>query len=197
MHCWIILFNLLHCLNISAQHVMERTKQYPIGKFIFNKDFNETEFLAWIQQIEDFPSLLIQEVQGLTAEQLDTPYREGGWTVRQVIHHCADSHMNSFCRFKLALTEDNPTVKPYHEDLWAELPDGKTSPVEDSLAIIQAVHKRWVLLMRSMKSEDFQKTFFHPERKQSIGLDFNVALYAWHCKHHLGHIQLVSGSLQL
>ncbi|UJP67127.1 putative metal-dependent hydrolase [Mongoliitalea daihaiensis] len=176
---------------------MERTKQYPIGKFTFHKDYSEQDFIAWIQSIQDFPMLLRKEVQTLTDEQLNTPYREGGWTVRQVIHHCADSHMNSFCRFKLALTEDNPTVKPYHEDLWAELPDGKSAPVQDSLAIIQAVHTRWVLLMRTMKQEDFQKTFYHPERKQSIALDFNVALYAWHSHHHLGHIQLVSGSLQL
>jgi hypothetical protein len=176
---------------------MECTKQYPVGKFIFPKAYSQEEFFSWIQSIQDFPVLLRQEVQTLTGEQLDTPYREGGWTVRQVIHHCADSHMNSFCRFKLALTEDNPTVKPYHEDLWAELPDGKSAPIEDSLAIIQAVHTRWVLLMRAMKQEDFQKTFYHPERKQSIALDFNVGLYAWHSRHHLGHVQLVSGSLQL
>lgn len=175
---------------------MEYTKQYPVGKFIFQSSYTEADLQSWIDTIEEFPALLEAEVQDLTEEQLNTPYRDGGWTVRQVIHHLADSHMNSFCRFKLALTEENPTVKPYHEELWAELPDGKSAPIADSMAIIHAVHRRWVLLMRSMKIEDFQKTFYHPERKQSIALDFNVGLYAWHSRHHLGHVQVVSGSLQ-
>ncbi|MGY6522978.1 MAG: YfiT family bacillithiol transferase [Mongoliitalea sp.] len=177
--------------------MMEFTKQYPVGKFVFPSAYTETDFQSWIATIKEFPALLEAEVQDLIEEQLNTPYRDGGWTVRQVVHHLADSHMNSFCRFKLALTEENPTVKPYHEELWAELPDGKSAPIADSLAIIRAVHRRWVVLMRSMNIEDFQKTFYHPERQQSIALDFNVALYAWHCRHHLSHIRLVSGSLQL
>lgn len=175
----------------------DRTKQYPIGKFTFQSSYTEEELRRWITTIETFPTLLEEEILALNEEQMNSPYREGGWTVRQVVHHCADSHMNSFCRFKLALTEENPQVKPYHEELWAELPDGKSAPVADSLAIIKAVHSRWVLLMNAMSLQQFKRTFFHPERKQSITLDFNVALYAWHSMHHLGHIQLVSGKLLL
>jgi hypothetical protein len=126
-------------------------------------------------------------VKGLSDSQLDTPYREGGWTVRQVIHHVPDSHLNAYIRVRLALTEDNPTIKPYEEKLWAELPDARTAPVELSLGLLESVHARWVLLMRSIAPEDFARRFIHPEGWNGT-LDTIAAMYAWHCHHHTAHI---------
>jgi uncharacterized damage-inducible protein DinB len=125
-------------------------------------------------------------VAGLTEQQLDTPYRAGGWTVRQVVHHVPESHMNSYVRFKLALTEDDPVIKPYDEVLWAKLADAY-APIEGSLALLDALHQRWVPLLESMKDGDFERTFRHPELGP-VRLDQNLALYAWHGKHHVAHI---------
>lgn len=143
---------------------------------------------GFIADIESFPVRLRNAVENLTEVQLDTPYREDGWTIRQVVHHCADSHMNSQIRYKLALTEENPTIKPYYEDRWAELADSKEFPVEVSLKLIESIHQRWVHLLRSMKEEDFKRTFFHPEHNRSVSLGETTALYAWHSNHHLAHI---------
>ena len=126
-------------------------------------------------------------MQGLSEARLDTPYRPGGWTVRQVVHHLPDSHLNSYVRFKLALTEEEPTIKPYYEDRWAELQEAKTAPIELSLALLDSLHKRWVLMLRSMKSEDWKRTFRHPDLGV-VSLEKNVALYSWHGRHHVAHI---------
>ena len=120
-------------------------------------------------------------------EQLDTPYRPGGWTVRQVVHHLPDSHMNAYVRFRLALTENEPTIKPYEQQLWAELPDAKTADIEMSLKLFEGLHQRWVLLLRSMKPEDFHRKYIHPESGVNV-LDNVLQLYAWHGKHHVAHI---------
>lgn len=126
-------------------------------------------------------------VQGLSPQQLDTRYRPQGWTVRQVVHHVPDSHMNAYIRFKLALTEDAPTIKTYHEDLWAELADSRSTPVETSLTLLETLHERWVALLRSLKDEDWKRSFRHPELGP-MPLDANLALYAWHGAHHTAHI---------
>jgi uncharacterized damage-inducible protein DinB len=126
-------------------------------------------------------------VARLTDEQLDTPYRDGGWTVRQVVHHVPESHLNSYVRFKLALTEHEPTIKPYFEDRWAELEDARTAPIELSLNLLDAVHGRWVWFLRSLKPTDFERAFQHPDLGK-VTLDKNVALYAWHGRHHVAHI---------
>ena len=127
-------------------------------------------------------------VEGLSSEQLDTPYRPGGWTVRQVVHHVPDSHMNSYVRFKLALTEDEPTIKPYEQERWAELADARNEPVETSLVLLESLHRRWVSLLKSLKAAELARTFRHPELGV-MTLDRNLALYAWHGKHHVAHIK--------
>lgn len=160
--------------------------RYPIGKFERPDTVTADQRTAWIGDIEATPARFREIVSGLDDEQLDTPYRPGGWTVRQVVHHVADSHMNSFIRFRLGLTEDEPTVKPYDEKRWAELCDSGM-PVEVSLQIIEALHRRWVVLLRGMSDADFSRTFRHPEMG-SFRLDSNLALYAWHGKHHEAHI---------
>ena len=142
--------------------------QYPIGKFVWTHSgeglvASEEDRQGWLADIEDMPSRLWAAVTGLTEAQLDTPYRPGGWTVRQVVHHLADSHLNSYVRFRLALTEDEPTIKPYNEKLWAQLSDAQTAPADLSLTLVEALHQRWVLLLRSLKPEDFARTVRHPE----------------------------------
>jgi uncharacterized damage-inducible protein DinB len=164
--------------------------KYPIGPFTSPDEITSEMIQNWIEDIETFPKLLRDSVQNLTEKQLNTPYREGGWTVRQVVHHCADSHMNSFIRFKLALTEDNPTIKGYKEAAWAEMPDCLQVPLEPSLKLLGGVHERWTVLLKSLSTDDLKKTFFHPERQRSIPLDQTIALYAWHGKHHLGHVKI-------
>ena len=129
-------------------------------------------------------------VEGMKEQQLNTPYREGGWTVRQVVHHVPDSHMNSYIRFKLALTEHEPTIKPYDEAQWAELIDAKDAPIETSLQLLEALHHRWVMLLRSLSDEDVKKQFTHPELGL-VSIDKYIALYAWHGKHHVAHIMSV------
>jgi hypothetical protein len=143
--------------------------------------------IEFIQRIADAPPEVKAAVQGLTEKQLDTPYREGGWTVRQVVHHLPDSHINSYVRFRLALTEDEPTIKPYNERLWAELFDARTAPVALSLQLLESLHERWVMLLRSLKPSDFSRTFRHPEHG-ARNLDWLLQLYAWHGRHHVAHI---------
>ena len=162
--------------------------RYPIGLHDMSKEVSENDVREFIGIIENFPGRLRRSVEGLNDEQLDTRYREGGWTVRQVVHHVADSHVNSYVRFKWTLTEDRPAVKAYYEDRWAELPDGKGAPVEASLSLLDAIHNRWVILLKSLSMEDLKKKFEHPESGEII-LDRNIGLYAWHCDHHLAHIE--------
>jgi hypothetical protein len=161
--------------------------RYPIGKFHFEGPLSESERKRAIAEIAAAPAAFREAVSDLSAEQLDTPYREGGWTVRQVIHHVPDSHMNAYLRFKLALTEEEPTIKPYAEDRWAELADTKATPVEVSLILLDSLHHRWVTLLGSLGPHDWKRNFRHPELGV-VSLEKNVALYAWHGKHHLGHI---------
>ena len=161
--------------------------QYPIGKFQPAEKVSDQDRRAFIQQIEDAPASLWSAVTGLSEQQLDTAYREGGWTVRQVVHHLADSHMNAFIRFKLAMTEDQPTVKTYQQERWSELPDAKTAPVVLSLNLFDSVHKRFVALLRSMSAADFSRKMNHPEQG-IVTLDRYLGLYAWHGCHHVAHI---------
>ena len=161
--------------------------QYPIGKFQFPENISEQDRQTFIEQIEKAPAALWSAVTGLSEKQLDTPYRDGGWTVRQVVHHLADSHMNALVRFKLAMTEDQPTIKTYDQKGWAELPDAKTAPVVVSLNLVDMVHKRLVTLLRSMTAADFARTMNHPEQG-IVTLERYLSLYAWHGRHHIAHI---------
>ena len=161
--------------------------RYPIGKFSYEGELTQDARRRAMDDIEAAPARLRAAVEGLSPEQLDTPYRRDGWTVRQVVHHLADSHLNAYTRSKLALTEEEPTVKPYDETRWAELSDARTAPVEISLALLESLHRRWVLLLRSLAPTDFARRFQHPELGV-VSLDKNLALYAWHGRHHLAHI---------
>jgi len=160
---------------------------YPIGKFKPEPELTDTKRRQLIDDIAAAPAALRNAVKGLSKEQLDTPYRPGGWTVRQVVHHLPDSHMNAYFRFKLALTENEPTIKPYEQQLWAELPDARTADIEMSMNLLEGLHQRWVLMLRSMKADDFHRKFIHPESGANI-LDKILQMYAWHGKHHVAHI---------
>ena len=161
--------------------------RYPIGKFSYDGLPTEEQRKKLIDDIAQAPAALRAAVRGLSPQQIETPYRDGGWTVRQVVHHVPDSHMNAYIRFKLALTEDEPTIKPYMEDRWATLPDTQAAPLEVSLALLDALHDRWVCLLRSMQPQDWQRTFRHPELGV-MPLEKTLALYAWHGRHHVAHI---------
>lgn len=162
--------------------------KYPIGKYAFNKDAGENEINQWVSEIGQFPATLKNAVKGLNDAQLDAPYREGGWTVRQVVHHMADSHMNAFIRLKLALTEDHPTIKPYEENLWAEMSDSKNFPIESSLSLVESLHVRWVQMLKNIKTSELDRTVYHPSSKRDMSVKFLLGLYAWHGKHHVAHI---------
>lgn len=161
--------------------------KYPIGKFVSRKSLTVEERRTLIGEIAATPAALRDAVRGLDESQLDTPYRDGGWTIRQVVHHVPDSHLNAYIRLKLALTEDVPTIKPYDEAEWARLPDSRDTPVEVSLTLLESVHDRWVRLMRALDEAAFQRQFRHPEHG-AVTIDWLVAMYAWHGRHHTGHI---------
>jgi hypothetical protein len=161
--------------------------RFPIGEFHIEGEITDATRRDWIEQLAAAAEQYRAAVKDLTPEQLDTPYRPGGWTVRQVVHHLPDSHMNSYVRYRLALTEDEPEIKPYMEDRWAELPDARTGPIEPSLELLAALHERWTQLLRSLTAEQWKRRFRHPERGV-VSLDWNLGLYAWHCRHHLAHI---------
>ena len=165
----------------------EQDLRYPIGKSDMKTPLAAGERAQRIDFIAALPAQLRKAVSGLTDAQLDTPYRPGGWTVRQLLHHVPESHMNSYIRFKLALTEEEPTIKPYDEDAWAHLTDATTAPVDVSLDLLDTLHQRWVLLLRSMSAGQWSRTFRHPDAGV-LRLDVNAMLYAWHGKHHLTHI---------
>jgi uncharacterized damage-inducible protein DinB len=162
--------------------------RYPVGKFDFDAPVTETDYPRLIAEIAETPGALRRAVAGLSRDQLETRYRPEGWTVKQVVHHVPDSHMNAYCRFKLALTEDEPTIKPYDEAKWAELPDSQQVPIAVSLDLLEALHQRWVALLRSMDAANFNRGLRHPERDQVLTLAQMLALYAWHGRHHVGHI---------
>ncbi|MBE4908570.1 putative metal-dependent hydrolase [Bacillus luteolus] len=161
-------------------------ERYPIGKFQFRDELTSEVIKEWITEIERLPVYLRDAVSKLNEEQLDTPYREGGWTIRQVVHHVADSHMNAFIRIKLALTEFKPVIKTYEEARWAEHTD-YILPIENSLTLLESLHKRFVTLLRDLNPSDLQKTFIHPDSGE-ISIAKNIGIYAWHGRHHLAHI---------
>lgn len=162
--------------------------RYPIGRFTYAGPMAPADRSREIEEILRTPEELRAAVEELSAKQLDTPYREGGWTVRQVVHHVADSHLNAYVRFRLGLTEEAPAIQPFDEARWAELADARSAPVELSLALLESLHERWVLLLRSLAPADFQRTVRHPEWSEPLTLDKLVALYSWHGRHHTAHI---------
>ena len=161
--------------------------KYPIGQFEHTGEISNEDVQNWIDEIAGLPEQLRSTVEGLTEEQLDTPYRPEGWTIRQVVHHIADSHLNSIIRFKWTLTEDTPTIKTYFEERWAELADYRLVPLESSLNFIVSLHERWVILLRSLDKNDLSKEFIHPDSGR-VDLARNIGIYAWHGRHHLAHI---------
>ena len=165
-------------------------RRFPIGKHIRLGKYVAEEVAKGIRDLEAFPALLRNKVSGLSEADLERKYRPGGWTVRQVVHHVADSHMNSYTRFKLALTEDRPVIKPYFEERWAELADGKSGDLGVSLSLIDGLHARLVALLRSLDEAALTRTFFHPETGRDVFLFDNVGVYSWHGRHHLAHIDL-------
>lgn len=170
---------------MNNQQDLEKLK-YPIGKFQVIGIINDSQIDEWIKQIEVLSSKIIEAVMNLNDEQLNTPYRPGGWTVRQVVHHLSDSHANSYIRFKLALTEDKPVIRPYDEKRWAELPDYQLD-IEESLNFLDSLHKRWVNLLTNLSDMDLEKQFVHPESGTKT-LKETIGYYAWHGNHHLAHI---------
>lgn len=162
--------------------------KYPIGKFIAPGEITFEQIQEGIEEIAALPAKIRAAVSGLTDEQLDTPYRPEGWTLRQVIHHLPDSHMNAYIRFKFALTEENPTIMPYFEERWAEVGDAKHGPIDSSLILLEGLHARWVSMMTAMDQGDFYRTYYHPANGHMYPLGLVVALYRWHGEHHLQHI---------
>ncbi|QOS77722.1 putative metal-dependent hydrolase [Paenibacillus sp. JNUCC31] len=171
--------------------------RYPIGTFEHTGEVTLEQRKQWIQDIAELPECAREAVKGLSEEQLMLPYREGGWMLKQVIHHMADSHMNSMVRFKLALTEDNPTIRPYYEERWAELSDSRELDIEFSLQILDALHRRWVALLNTLTDVDYAKTFYHPASKETTRLDYNLGVYAWHGKHHVAQITSLRSRLEI
>jgi DinB superfamily len=172
---------------MSTQAHVNSDLRLPIGRYQPPSAINESHRSEWIGVLEALPGNLRKAVDGLSEAQLDTPYRPGGWTVRQVVHHLPDSHLNSYIRFRLALTEDSPKINSYEEGRWAELPDARQSPIEASLDLLDGLHRRFTALLRSLTADEFAKTFRHPELGE-VRLDWTLGLYAWHSRHHVAHI---------
>lgn len=163
-------------------------ERYPVGQFEYEGDNSSATRAAAIAEIAALPERLRAAVAGLSEEQLATPYRDGGWTVHQLVHHVADSHMNAYIRFKLALTEHEPVIKPYEQAEWAKLADTTVLPIQVSLDLLDALHARWVAILRSMGDPDFASGYFHPDSKRVVPLSEALAMYAWHSRHHTAHI---------
>jgi hypothetical protein len=169
--------------------------RYPVGKFSAPINTTPEQRQLWIEEIKDLPALLDHELQGLSSNDLLKTYRPGGWNITQIVHHLADSHMNSFIRFKLALTEDHPTIKPYKEDKWGEMPDNKILDLTHSLGILKSLHYRWGFMLDHMTASDFTNAgYIHPDKGRIVPLNEVLALYAWHCRHHLAHIRNAKNS---
>jgi hypothetical protein len=178
----------LNALEVTGDNRMTSSDlRYPIGKFHYEGSPSGEQKQKYLDDIEQTPANLRAALEGLSDAQLNTPYRPEGWTVRQVAHHVPDSHLNAYVRFKLALTEDDPTIKPYAEDRWAQLADTPSTPIEVSLTLLDALHVRWMKLLRSLQPEDWKRTFRHPELGR-VPLEKNLALYAWHGRHHVAHV---------
>src|SRR3982751_6870844 len=165
--------------------------RYPVGKFDWGTPVSQADYPRLIAEIAGAPGALRSAAAGLSRDQLETRYRPGGWTVKQVVHHVPDSPLNAYVRFKLALTEDQPTIKPYDEAAWAALSDSRDTPIAVSLTLLDALHQRWVTLLRAMSPADFSRTFVHPEHGRSMSLDQVLALYSWHGKQHVAHVKQV------
>ena len=163
--------------------------RFPIGSFKCPESVEAAQMSLWISEIESFPASINNLTKHLSAAELNWKYRPGGWSIKQVVHHCADSHMNCLIRFKLALTEETPTIKPYEESKWAELKDALTDDISASLQITEGIHSRWSVLLKNMSKEQFSMQYFHPESQKTFALDEITGFYAWHCNHHLAHIR--------
>lgn len=168
-------------MSLQLEHL-----RYPVGKFAMPEHFTPEQLDHWIADIDHFPMNLKHALEDLSEQNLDLPYRDGGWCIRQIVHHVADSHMNAFIRTRLALTENNPTIKAYNQDAWGNLVDSRSAPVEWSLLIIEGVHRRWASVLRRV--EDWGAGFVHPEQQRTYRLDQMLALYHWHSRHHLAQI---------
>jgi len=162
--------------------------KYPIGQFSMPAIFDQKQIDEWIAEIEVLPGQLRKATEGLTDEDLNQTYRPGGWTLRQVVHHIPDSHINAYIRFKQAITEDVPVIRPYYEERWAEIGEAKNGDIELSLALIAALHQRWVTFLKTLQQADFQRKYIHPEHGKELTLANMLGMYAWHGKHHLAHI---------
>ncbi len=167
---------------------LERLK-YPIGKYDPPKTISPTLLTTWIENLATLPQEMADLTANLTHQELEKPYRPEGWTVRQVIHHVADSHLNAYARFRLTLTEERPAIRPYFEDRWAELADARTGDIQFSIALIKAIHERLVVLLQTLLPIDFERTYFHPEAQKEFTMAYLLGNYAWHGKHHLAHIK--------
>jgi hypothetical protein len=163
--------------------------RYPIGRFDAGVEPAAAEVEAAVRDIAELPERLREALDGLTEEQIDSPYREGGWTIRQLVHHVADSHVNAYVRHKLTVTEDEPTIRPYDQTVWAESPEAKRADPEISLALLDGLHWRWVAFLRALSAEQFARRFVHPEMPAPVSLDWSVAMYAWHGRHHTAHVR--------
>jgi uncharacterized damage-inducible protein DinB len=169
--------------------------RYPIGKYM-PQPFSEKQLQDWLIDITFLPQHLENAILNLDEKQLETPYRSGGWTVKQLVHHVADSHMNAYIRFKLGLTEENPDIKPYDEEAWANLPDTQNLPVNISLTLLHALHTRWVEVLKGITREDWNRTVFHPQHKKEMSLWFLLGMYAWHSRHHTAHITVLRETMK-
>ncbi len=167
-------------------------RRYPIGKFKCPETITSTHIKQWISNIESLPIKISDLVSDFTEKQLETPYREDGWTARQVIHHIHDSHHNGYIRFKWAMTENSPIIKAYNEKLWAELFDTKTAPIHLSIDLIKALHAKWVYFLKGLSPVDLEKEFIHPEGNVTISLAEDIGIYAWHGNHHLAHLKSIA-----
>jgi len=167
--------------------------RYPIGRPVLpTASLTLAEWATYLHQLAEVPAQLTEAARRVGGERLQLPYRPGGWTGRQVIHHVADSHLNAYCRFRLALTEDNPTIRPYEEAAWAELPDVAATPITVSLALLESLHTRWLNLLHHLDAAQWQRTFYHPGTQKTMTLEQTLVLYAWHGRHHLAHLELLA-----
>lgn len=163
--------------------------KFPVGKFIKPEHYTHALTLEWIETIEQFPAKIAQLISALNTEQLNWKYRPEGWKIKQVVHHCADSHMNSLMRFKITLTEELPTIRAYSQSGWAELVDSTDDNIEDSLLFLKSLHRKWVKILKNLSATDLEKILIHPEGNRRISLNELIGIYAWHCRHHTAHIE--------